>query len=180
MSVNRNPLTPLPRFVVNLLHNLFLHLCESWQAFDWHCASHGPSAVAQLLVTQVSGVARNFRQGMRQSVAFVLSVHSRSAALPSRVSLIDKFYCVFYFRLLNFSFFIYVVLPHTLVKVVYKNIGTSARFYAKVYNTVKSHTKKLCIFLTGGAYVPYATCMATPLTQDTIQKHRPSMLMHKP
>ena len=30
-----------------------------------------------------SGVARNFRQGMRQSVAF-LSVHSRSAALPSR------------------------------------------------------------------------------------------------
>jgi len=29
------------------------------------------------------GVARNFRQGVRQSVAF-LSVHSRSAALPSR------------------------------------------------------------------------------------------------
>jgi len=47
----------------------------------------------------VSGVARNFRQGVRQLVAF-LSVHSRSAALPSRLSLIDK------------------------------NIGTSARFYA--------------------------------------------------
>ena len=46
-----------------------------------------------------SGVARNFRQDLRQSVAF-LSVHSRSAALPSRLSLIDK------------------------------NIGTSARFYA--------------------------------------------------
>ena len=30
-----------------------------------------------------SGVARNLRQGVRQSVAF-LSVHSRSAALPSR------------------------------------------------------------------------------------------------
>jgi len=30
-----------------------------------------------------SGVARNFRQGVRQSVAF-LSVHSSSAALPSR------------------------------------------------------------------------------------------------
>jgi len=30
-----------------------------------------------------SGVARNFRQGVRQSAAF-LSVHSRSAALPSR------------------------------------------------------------------------------------------------
>jgi len=46
-----------------------------------------------------NGVARNFRQDLRQSVAF-LSVHSRSAALPSRLSLIDK------------------------------NIGTSARFYA--------------------------------------------------
>jgi len=30
-----------------------------------------------------SGVARNFRQGVRQSVAF-LSVYSRSAALPSQ------------------------------------------------------------------------------------------------
>jgi len=25
------------------------------------------------------------------------------------------------------------------------------------------HAPKLCIFLTGGAYAPYATCMATPL-----------------
>ena len=24
------------------------------------------------------------------------------------------------------------------------------------------HAPKLCIFLTGGAYAPYATCMATP------------------
>ena len=39
----------------------------------------------------VSGVARNFRQGVRQLVAF-LSVHSRSAALPSRLSLIVKKY----------------------------------------------------------------------------------------
>jgi len=46
-----------------------------------------------------SRVARNFRQEVRQSVA-ILSVHSRSAALPSRLSLIDK------------------------------NIDTSARFYA--------------------------------------------------
>jgi len=28
---------------------------------------------------------------------------------------------------------------------------------------VKSGTKKLCIFLTGGAYAPYAPCMSTPL-----------------
>ena len=44
-----------------------------------------------------------------------------------------------------------------------KNIGrpTSARFYA--YITEKSHSKMLCIFLTGGAYSPYATCIATPL-----------------
>jgi len=44
-----------------------------------------------------------------------------------------------------------------------RNIGTSARFYA--YITKKSHNlpKMLCIFLTGGAYAPYATCTATPL-----------------
>ena len=35
------------------------------------------------VVQQVGGVDRNFRPGVRQSVAF-LSVHSRSAALPSR------------------------------------------------------------------------------------------------
>ena len=40
--------------------------------------------VATLLIgNAANGVARNFRQGVRQSVAF-LSVHSRSAALPSR------------------------------------------------------------------------------------------------
>jgi len=43
------------------------------------------------------------------------------------------------------------------LSVIDKNIGTSARFYAY---TGKSHTKKISIFLTGGAY---ATCMATPL-----------------
>ena len=30
----------------------------------------------------------------------------------------------------------------------------------------KSNTKKLCIFLTGGTYAPYATCMATPLAKS--------------
>jgi len=46
-----------------------------------------------------------------------------------------------------------------------KNIGTSARFYAFTRRpiTEKSNTKKLCIFLTGGAYAHYATCMAMPL-----------------
>jgi len=34
----------------------------------------------------------------------------------------------------------------------------------------KSRTKKLRIFLTGGAYAPYAPCMATPLS--------PSFPMH--
>jgi len=33
--------------------------------------------------------------------------------------------------------------------------------------TLRNHIpKKLCIFLTGGAYAPYATCMATPLHTD--------------
>jgi len=29
--------------------------------------------------------------------------------------------------------------------------------------TLRNHIPKICIFLTGGAYAPYATCMATPL-----------------
>ena len=29
--------------------------------------------------------------------------------------------------------------------------------------TVRNHIPKICIFRTGGAYAPYATCMATPL-----------------
>ena len=29
--------------------------------------------------------------------------------------------------------------------------------------TLRNHMQKLCIFLTGGAYAPYATYMATPL-----------------
>ena len=33
--------------------------------------------------------------------------------------------------------------------------------------TLRNHIpQKLCIFLTGGAYAPYATCMATPLHTD--------------
>ena len=59
-------------------------------------------------------MARNFRQGMRQSVAF-LSVHSRSAALPSRVSLIDKFYCVCLFPFAKFFFFFHLCCATTYV-----------------------------------------------------------------
>jgi len=43
-----------------------------------------------------------------------------------------------------------------------KNIGTSARFYA--YITEKSYTKIVMYFLDRGAYAPYDTCIATPLT----------------
>ena len=49
-SVSCNPLTPLLRFVVDLLYNLFAQLCNSRQDSDWHGASRGPSAVAELLV----------------------------------------------------------------------------------------------------------------------------------
>jgi len=42
-----------------------------------------------------------------------------------------------------------------LTKISLRPLG----FYA--YITEKSHTKMLCIFLTGSAYAPYATCMAT-------------------
>jgi len=37
-SVDCSPITPILRFVVNLLYNLFLQLCSSWQDFDWHSA----------------------------------------------------------------------------------------------------------------------------------------------
>jgi len=33
---------------------------------------------------------------------------------------------------------------------------------------IKSHTKKLCIFTTGDACAPYATCMATLLSQEAV------------
>ena len=49
-SVDRNAQTPLVPVVLDLLYNLFLQLCSSWQDFDWHSASRGPSATAELLV----------------------------------------------------------------------------------------------------------------------------------
>ena len=52
-SVNRNPLTPLLRFVVALLYNLFLQFSRS---FDRQSASRGPSAVAELLVDKAEVV----------------------------------------------------------------------------------------------------------------------------
>jgi len=32
------------------LSSIFLQLCSSWQDFNWHSVSHGPSALAELLV----------------------------------------------------------------------------------------------------------------------------------
>ena len=50
-SVDRSStLTPF-RFVVDMLCNLFLQLCSSWQDFYCQSASRGPSAVAELPVT---------------------------------------------------------------------------------------------------------------------------------
>jgi len=49
-SVDRNTLTPLLRFIVDLLYNLFQDLCSSRHDFDRHSASRGPSAIAELLV----------------------------------------------------------------------------------------------------------------------------------
>ena len=46
-SVSCNPLTPLLRFVVDLLYNLFLQLRRFWLTYSALC---GPSAVADLLV----------------------------------------------------------------------------------------------------------------------------------
>jgi len=47
-SVNCNPLTPSLRFVVDCCTACFY----SWQDFDWHIASRGPSAVAEFLVVK--------------------------------------------------------------------------------------------------------------------------------
>jgi len=35
-------------------------------------------------------------------------------------------------------------------------------------NNVEIRYKKLCIFMTGGAYAPYAPCMSTPLMSRTV------------
>jgi len=48
--VDCNPLTPLLQFVLDLLYNLFLQLCSSWQDYNWHRSLRGPSVVAELLV----------------------------------------------------------------------------------------------------------------------------------
>ena len=49
-SIHCNPLTPLLRFVVDFLYDLFLELTR----FRLTCASCGPPAVAELLVLSVS------------------------------------------------------------------------------------------------------------------------------
>ena len=88
---------PLIRFLISALYivRLFVSYASPLILFLHFFLAH----LLPYLSFPFSGVARNFRQGVRHSVAF-LSVHSRSAALPSRLSLTDK------------------------------NIGTSARFYA--------------------------------------------------
>jgi len=53
--VSCNPLTPLLWFVLDLLYDFFLQLCSSWQDFNWHSASCGPSAVAELPVLFLLG-----------------------------------------------------------------------------------------------------------------------------
>jgi len=54
-SADCHPLTPFLRLIVDLLYNCSVVpalLCSSWQNFDWHIASRGPSAT-DLLVTSV-------------------------------------------------------------------------------------------------------------------------------
>ena len=66
-TVYSNRLTPLLRFVVDLLYNFFLQFCGSWQDFDWHSASRGPSSAAELPVF-------NNRQQLVQFVASFLTL----------------------------------------------------------------------------------------------------------
>ena len=49
--VDCNLLTLLLWFLLDSLYKLFVQLCSTWQDFDWHSASHSPSAAAELLVT---------------------------------------------------------------------------------------------------------------------------------
>ena len=50
-SVRCNPLTPLLWFVVDLLYNLFIQLCSSWQDFDWYSALRASSAVERDIIS---------------------------------------------------------------------------------------------------------------------------------
>jgi len=67
-SVDCNPLALLLRSALDLLYNLFLHFCSSWQDFDWHSASRGPSAAAELLVSNNTVLYRTRRR--RRSFLF--------------------------------------------------------------------------------------------------------------
>jgi len=86
------------------------------------------------------GVARNFRQGVRQSIAFLLSI---PVQLPYQVGRTIKKRHDISYRLNDLESI------EARLSLIDENIGTSARFHAYAYNTEKSHTKKLSIFLTG-------------------------------
>jgi len=73
LTVDRSALTALLRFVFDLLYNLFVQLCSSWQEFDWYSASRGPSAEAQLIFNARNRTRR--RQTQQWSHSTVNPVH---------------------------------------------------------------------------------------------------------
>jgi len=62
-SVDCNPLTP----ITSLCSGFVAQVCSSWQDFDWHTMSRGPSAVAELLVF-ILGTSR-YRSGITLAIA---------------------------------------------------------------------------------------------------------------
>jgi len=89
-SVDRIALPPLLRLVVDLLcSSLFLQLCRSWRDFDWHSASRGPSAVAELFVIVPQRVFDELLSTCRVPSSVDFRHYPHRTVLNSRVSAVS-------------------------------------------------------------------------------------------
>ena len=100
-----------------------------------------------------SGVARNFQQGVRQSVA-ILSVHSHSAALPSRRYNQKTSWHIIPPEWLNIVCRIRLESIEARLSLTDKNIGTFAIGFTRRPIILRNHTPKNMYFPDRGCICP--------------------------
>ena len=64
----------------------FVQLCSSWQDFNWHSASRGSSAIAQLLVIAICNLGNWFAWGKRLYRGIWLVIWDSAAADATRAN----------------------------------------------------------------------------------------------
>ena len=100
--VDCNPLTPLGPTSIGSGLVVQVLLCSSWQDFDWHSSSRGPSAVAELLVHSVLSVT--WRTDHKAMATQATSQFTQSIAVRSRhlvnVHVMRDVYCQNHTKLL--------------------------------------------------------------------------------